>query len=123
MITDYFDPSNNTLVVVLSGEIAFDEVFDWIKTVTPARVPVRKLKMLSDGSEAKYSFSKKQVQQSDIAITELTGRFETIKNAVIHITPIETAFSFLARDAIKYQNYLQQTFSTKEAALEWLLAD
>jgi len=121
MIQDRFDKDYNIVIAELTGQVTMDEILKWFDTITPERFPVSQLKMLSDASNVEYVFRKNELIASDKAMEVLTGRFKSVKIAVIHSKPKETAYSEMVRLKTRHKNYTQKTFFTLESALEWLL--
>jgi hypothetical protein len=121
MIKDSFDSKDGIVTASLTGKLTIEEALEWINSITPDRFPVRKLRILMDASDVEYAFQPKQVRLIISTIRDKCSGFDLVKNAAIHNTPREAAFSFLLSNHPIHNNYTHQAFSTKEAAMEWLL--
>jgi hypothetical protein len=121
MIKDTFDAENGILTAFFSGKFTAEEIVEWLRIINPERFPTRKLKILLDASEGEYVFQPTQLEKFDKPITDLCSSFESVKTAVIHKTPKETAYSLIISSKTICKNYTEQTFSFKDAAIDWLL--
>jgi hypothetical protein len=123
MIKDTFDNENGILTAFFSGEFTAEEIIQWLNLITPERFPIKQLKILLDASEGEYVFQATQLEKLDTPIMDLCSSFESVKTAVIHKTPKETAYSLIISNKTICKNYTEQTFSYKDAALNWLIED
>ena len=121
MITDSFDAQNGLVVATLMGKIFMEDLIQWFSTLTPERFPVSDYKMLSDATKAEYQFSYQVLHKSDKAIEGISGRFNSVKIAVVHSKPKQQAYSEIVIEKNRIENYNQKTFSVREIAMEWLL--
>jgi len=76
-----------------------------------------------DVSDGIYLFQPAQLNKFDEPIMDLCNRFELVKTAVIHRTPKETEYSLIMSSKSICANYTEQTFSSRDIAIEWLLKD
>ena len=123
MVRDTFNAEKGILMSFFSGKITAEEIVEWLRIINPERFPVRDLKILLDASEGEYVFQSAQLEKFDTPITDLCRKFESVKTAVIHKTPKETAFSLILSTKTICKNYSEQSFSYKDAALKWLSED
>jgi hypothetical protein len=121
LITDSFNAETGIVMAVLSGKVTMDDFIEWSHILTPARFPVRKLKVIINGTTAKYPHPPFELQKMDKTIADLCSRFESVKLVRVQTKPNETAISKLVYYRKCPLNYSTRIFVSEINAIEWLL--
>ncbi|UBM62559.1 hypothetical protein LA303_00930 [Candidatus Sulfidibacterium hydrothermale] len=120
MITQKFNPETHFLEAVYSGEITLKEILEYNNQIRKNPKYPRKLKILTDATEAEFLLSKKDLKVISEKVKQMLNDYETVYDAMIISKPRETAYSILYKERAKIENYKFQYFSTKKAASKWL---
>ncbi len=110
-ILEFFTQNQATLEGML-------EVLEFLKT---DRDLPRNLRILEDGREAIASFPIHEFASISEKLKEVLVEYNSIKHAVIHKTPVNTVYAMIFGQKHAPPNYRIEVFSTREAALAWLL--
>lgn len=112
------------LDVLYEGKLTIQEIINHGTAIANNSELPGKLRILTDGRKASYQFMPDDMEQKMIGMLKMhLNHFEIIKNAFIYTTPIETAMSFILEEQIPAERYLHRIFSSRQAALNWLLQD
>ena len=120
MIKYSFNKDIQVLEVIYHGEIRVEDIISHAQFVSENKELPRKLNILTDSRNAQYSFSLNEGKKLIKLLKQSLRNYEFIKDAFLHSSPRETAFSTLLEIEQQYTNYAHKIFSTREAALEWL---
>ena len=123
MISYSFNESLQILEVTYEGDICLDDLIDYGNQICSNEELPRNLKILADATKANY-----KVTPEDISIVaEYTEKqiepYESVRAAFIQSKPVETALSHLVEHEINSKKYRHAVFSTRKAALNWLMRD
>jgi len=78
--------------------------------------------LLTDYSDAEFDFPISKTDDIWTCLFNIKNLLTNRKEAVIAVTPYNTAVNMLfEKDSYRLLNYWVKTFSTREAALEWLM--
>lgn len=122
-ITYKYNETDKILYINYSGDITVDELIDYITNVGSNKVYPRVLKILEDRRDGHFKFSiRENIKISKHAI-QFAKEYRKVYLAALNDKPKETAYT------IDYQILLGKlsnketikTFSTFEAAQNWLL--
>jgi hypothetical protein len=120
MITAEFNPADQILYAKSKGEITINEFIDTQrKYLLNDRLP-RKLKIMEVANESIVSFSPGDLALLKSKVEEVATRYISIRHAVIHNKPMNTAYAELFEEELIQLNYTLKVFYTEEAALRWL---
>jgi len=121
MITYQFNNELQVLEVSYEGDIGFDEIIEFGDLVyTDPSLP-QDLKILTDATIARYGLTHSELKDLINVLFEHVKAYHSIKAAFIQSQPKETAYSYIVEMEAKLPNYYHAVFSTREAALSWLL--
>jgi len=81
----------------------------------------RNLKILTDATSASYNLSRSEISEMLNILINQIKPYQSVKTALIHEKPVETALSLLVDNDKPITGYEHKVFSTREAALKWLL--
>ena len=121
MITFDYNNDLQILEVQYIGEIHLKDMMDYGEMIRNSEVLPRNLKILTDATKAEYKFTVAELKIVLQAMEEQIKPYNSVKTAVIQQKPRETAISFLVDGNEPIQNYQHKVFSTRKAALHWLL--
>lgn len=120
MISCKFNPELEILEVVYSGIITFEDLnVHGTKIMNNKEIP-RKLNILTDARNAIYDYNNINNLLMMEHMKKHLEPYVFVKNAILHLKPIETAISMIVENEILINNYKQKIFYTEEAALNWL---
>ena len=120
MIDYILDKEQNLLKVTYSGTIHAQDLVQFGKMISKDVSIPRKIRILTDGRDAKMCMSQKDLPEITEALAENLKEFDFVKAAYIYDKPRETALSLLVDHTVKNTNYEHRVFSTVEAAIFWL---
>lgn len=122
MITSHINRDTGIVETVLSGLITFEDVVRYIDELKNLQKFPKKLLILTDSVNGRFEFTAEEDQKIASMVQQHAPHFEVIKDAIIIDDPRTTAYSLLYRNASSnIPNYLFEIFSTREAAINWLL--
>jgi len=116
----FFDEKENILYTKVSGIVHLEDMFKSAEYLATDRSLPRILRIVEDAREAKVSFSENELHLLARKIEIAADNFISIRHAVIHSCPMNTAFSILISEMIKRENYYLKVFSTMEGAKDWV---
>lgn len=120
MIEVSFNQETGILNANYKGDISLKQIRDYIIATKENKSYPRNLKILSDGSEAKFKLLPSElglIVEENIKSLEV---YDSIVDAIVLSGPKETALSVLYQELAKNKKYKFQIFSTREAANKWL---
>lgn len=120
MISYHFNKEMQILEVNYIGNVTFEDLMEYGEMMRNNKSFPRELKIITDASSASYQLEPEDIAKLLKALREQVKPFNTVKNAVLHQKPKETAMSFLVENDGPIPNYKHNVFSTREAALAWL---
>jgi hypothetical protein len=122
MINYEFNIDLQILEVYYLGDINLSDLMDYGEMVRQNNSLPRDLKILTDATTAIYKFTPAEVTILFDALVEQIKSYSTVRTAVIQHKPLETALSFLVDSQEPIESYEHKVFSTRRAALDWLLS-
>jgi len=120
MIEYKFNKSEEILFMTLSGNFAINHMFKAIDSFSNDNSLPRNLKILEDARYSNVAFSEEELQLIIERLKSHLYKFNSIRHAVVHLDPVNTAFAILMGERLSGGNYLLKAFSTDEIALHWL---
>lgn len=122
MITSEFNKETGILEACYSGNIHLSDLIEFGNTIYTNQSLPRKLLVLTDVSQANYLLQVEDFEEVIAHLKKHLSAFESIKVAFIQTKPKETAYSMLLSEKNPLNNYLRGVFSTRDAAITWLLS-
>jgi len=121
MIKIEFNAELDILEVSFKGDIRLNDMLEYGEMIKKNVTLPRNLKILTDATKANYQFSPTEIREMMKALKEQIKPYLSVKTAVIQNKPVETALSMLVDDTDRIIGYDHKVFSSREAALNWLL--
>lgn len=122
MITRFFDQKQKIMLVEFSGEIKVENVIEHINILfTEYELPID-LRVLEDARKATYDMTIDENDQILEQVSKYVNQFNTIASAFLQDKPYETAINLDYQYLVPFSNMKYKVFTTKEAALNWLLS-
>ena len=121
MIEFNFNKSEQILYVECSGEIEIDDMFKYVKKLGNDDTLPRKLLILEDAKKSYVQFTEKQLPELITKLEVILPKYKTIRHAVIHSEPLNTAYAIILDNKVEKENYRLKVFSTVQAARKWLI--
>ncbi len=121
MIKAEFNPDTGILIATFEGVIRIKEIIDYMDATRQNLSYPRKLKILTDASDADYNFSPQDLHAVVEANNRSLEQYEYIIDAIIAANSKTTAITMLYQEFSRTQKYHFRVFSTREAALKWLI--
>ncbi len=123
MIKIFFNKEFFILEVNFIGEISFIDLYEYGEKIRQDNDLPRNLKILTDATQAIYKISPEEIvlMLEDLKIQ--IEPYHSVKTAVIQNKPIETAISMMVDINLSIPDYMHKVFSTRKAAIEWLMAE
>lgn len=121
MIRYSFNEELNVLEVFYSGDIYLKDLIEYGEMIRESISFPRDLRILTDATKANYLLKPDEVRLVKNIMKEQIKPYKTVKTAVFHQKPFETAMSFILKNEAPIDDYQHDVFSTREAALDWLI--
>ena len=118
-----FDPVKGILYTRSNGITHLEDMLKGINSLAANNLLPRKLKIIEDALEAITTFSAREISIITKRLEEVLIEYTSIRHAVVHIDPKNTALSILIAMKVNNPKYCLATFSTMKAAQEWILSD
>lgn len=120
MIEYKFNQKIQVLEVSYKGEITLSDLITYGENIKNDKSLPRDIKILTDATSANYQISPTDVEEMLKLLKEQVKPYKSVKSAVFHNKPHETAISYLVDNGKSIPNYKHKAFSSREAALYWL---
>lgn len=120
MVDSKFNSELGFLDSKFEGDVIKKEIVDYIDATRLNKSYPRKLKILTDSTNANMVLAKNDLKAVVEANLKSLEQYDYIIDAIITENPKETAFSFLYKELSATKKYKFEVFSTREAAIEWL---
>lgn len=120
MVENRFNEKEGVLYVKISGEVGLQDMFQAMGFLLQGTNLPKDLKILEDASHATVLFS---LNDLDIIAEKMQlslKSFHSVKHAVIHSAPINSAFTIIITNKINVEGYVLKEFSTEKSAKAWL---
>jgi hypothetical protein len=104
----------------VTGRVDFQEMLARANGLGQMSQITKKLKILEDARGIIVDFRSSDLNGLIKIIEENVGDFEFVRHAVIHSEPTGTAYAMLTSQISSSDKYKIMTFSTEEAAIQWL---
>lgn len=122
MITSHINRDTGIIETTYEGNVTFEDVMDYIAELRNVEKYPKKLLILSDSVRGRFNFTEEEDQLIAGIVRQYAPSFELIRDAIIIDDPRTTAYSVLYRNtSLSIPNYQFEIFSTREAAITWLL--
>ena len=121
MLFRSYDKENQLLTTQFSGNIELDKILIYIHAVAINTEYARDLNLLIDARNTNSMYSVNGVKSISEASKQAFRNYTSARIALIENNPIETALSSLYQKITRPKNYKIKIFSTKKAALKWLM--
>ena len=120
MIEYKFNEIEETLYITVSGTFGIEHMFKEIDTFANDNSLPRNLKILEDASNLSVTFTEDEIQLIIERLKSHLFKFNSIRHAVVHLDPVNTAFAMMVSERLSGDKYLLKVFSSEEYALHWL---
>lgn len=122
MIQYEYNSEMGIVEAVYTGDIHVSDLIAYGDKIYADQSLPRKLLVLTDVTKANYVYSTKEFEELMENLKRHLTAYKFIKVAFIQSKPKETAYSMLVTKMNPSPNYVRGVFSTREAALKWLLS-
>lgn len=120
MIEYKFNEIEEVLFITVSGTFDINHMYKAIDSFADDNSLPRKLKILEDARYSNVTFTEEEIQLIIERLKSHLLKFDSIRHAVIHLDPVNTAFAMLVGGRLSGDNYILKVFSTQAYALHWL---
>jgi len=121
MIKYNFNEELNVLEVFYTDDIYLQDLIEYGEMLQHSETLPRDLKILTDATNANYKLIPAEVKILTEAMKNQIRSYNSVKTAYFHQKPYETAMSYIVKNESFKNDYQHNVFSTREAALHWLL--
>jgi hypothetical protein len=116
-----FDPNDGILYTRSADNTNLDDMLRGIGGLMSNSALPRNLRILEDGRGIHITFPVKDIAVLVDRLSSALDEYSSIRHAVIHDDPINTAFAVLIGLQVKHEKYELKVFSTYAAARNWVL--
>jgi hypothetical protein len=120
MIKRFFHDADEILYVNVNGTIGLNDMFEGVDFLVREQSLPRELKILEIAEKAQVTFNENDIPLLVSNLEKNIGSYKSIRHAVIHPDPTNTAYTIIASHMISNYHYNLMVFSTIEAAKTWL---
>ncbi len=120
MVRKKMDINKSILYVTTIGNVELESMLTGVAYLEQAEGLPKNLKILEDATFAKAVFKLSEIEIITEQLDNVIKKYSSIRHAVIHSDPTNTAYTILASMMIRQPNYSLKVFSTKDAAEHWL---
>ena len=121
MVEATFNKKKGILESMFIGDVTIKEIIDYIISIKNNKAYPRTLKVLTDARKSSMNFTISDLSLLVEENNKLLEKYDFIIDAIIIDSPKETALSILYKEFAEASNYKFNIFSTREAAIQWLL--
>lgn len=121
MIKVEFKAQEGYLHAIYDGDITKEDLINYIDATRLNKTYPRKLKILSDSTNANMLLSRSDLELVIEANYKSLEQYEYIYDAILTLNPKETAFSMWFKKMSATDKYKFEVFFTIEAAKDWLI--
>jgi len=121
MVTAEFDHDTGILNSRFKDFVTLNEIIDYIDSTKLNRSYPRKLKIITDARGADFSFTPDDLPKIVEANNSSMEQYDFIIDAIITDDSKTTAISMLYQEFSRVPNYRFKVFSTRDAAINWLI--
>jgi hypothetical protein len=116
----HYDDQEGLLSMKVSGIVNFEDMTESLRLLCENDKLSRNLRILEDAREARITFTEKQIPELIARIRKVEKKYQSIRHAVIHTDPINTALALLMSRHLGPERYELEVFSTESGARLWL---
>ena len=116
-----FDSSLGILVLTVENELTPGAVIDYYNELGENRDYPRDLKVICFVTAKDYLVKPEDLDEMVGVLDKTCVSYNTLAEAFVAEDPYSTVITTLFSEKAKMPNYRSKVFSTKEAALKWLL--
>ncbi len=116
-----FDNNLGILVLTVEKELSSKSVIEYYHKIAINSYYPRDLKVLCFISATSYPVKPEDVSAMVGSLKEACSKYNTLTEAFVAADPYATVITTLFSKKARLHNYRSKVFSTKEAALKWLL--
>lgn len=120
MVESKFNNISNILETNYLGEVACNEVIDYIRATKLNTEFPRTLKIISDTRKGLFNFSIEDLGKIVEENNQSLENYDAIIDAIIVDNPKNTVLTVLYKQLANTKKYKFEIFATKAAALDWL---
>jgi len=120
MIEYKFNETDEILFITVSGTFGIYHMFKAIDSFADDNSLPRKLRILEDARYSNVTFTEEEIQLIIERLKSHLFKFDSIRHALIHLDPVNTAFAMLVGDRLSGGNYILKVFSDEDYAIHWL---
>ncbi len=121
MVKTSFDKQTGILHSIFQGEVTIDKLVDYIRATKNNTDYPRKLKIFTDSEHAEMNFSPADLMRIVEENYNSLEKYTFIHDAIVVDSPRVTAITMLYQELAKTNKYKFEVFSSRDAALQWLV--
>lgn len=116
-----FNPADGILYTRSTDVADLETMLKGLNFIASNKLLPRNLRILEDGRGAHVNFPVTDIPVLVSALEKILVEYTSIRHAVIHNDPTNTAFAIIIDRQIKNDKYILNVFSTFEAARKWVM--
>ena len=123
MIRHHYNPQEQLLLTKVSGEVVLEEIKYHYQVLRYLEDVPKRLNVLIDCRRVKFKVDIDELKTTAREVELALSVYEGIREAILVEQPEQTVMAMMFQEYSKgLENYCFNVFSTKEAAMEWLLS-
>ncbi|MBN1952888.1 MAG: hypothetical protein JW801_16915 [Bacteroidales bacterium] len=120
---DYLIDAQGIFTVKFSGPVSFLEIKEYLEKFKVIDKLPEHIRLLYDFQEGEINLAEDDLVNIAQLADEATLGFESVRTAFIVSKPDVTAFTFIFSQLKKNDRSIRRVFSTRDAAMNWLLSN
>ncbi|MEX0982829.1 MAG: hypothetical protein WD577_06905 [Bacteroidales bacterium] len=116
-----FDNSLGILILTVENQLAKQFVIDYYNGLAKNNEYPRDLRVICFVTTTNYQIRPEDIDEMVDSLKQASGNYERLTEAFVAEDPYSTVITTLFSEKAQIRNYRSKVFSTKEAALKWLL--
>ena len=120
MKNTHYNSSNQVLFITDSDTVNLNNMLNAIQFLSETDYLPENLKILESASLSTITFNENDLPVILEFAKNKLSRFSSVRHAVVHSEPINTAFAIIMSEKLSELDYVLMVFSKEKDALQWL---
>ena len=116
-----FDSNLGILILTVENQLAPQFVMDYYNDLSNNKEYPRDLRVICFISTTSYKIRPEDIDEMVDSLEKASNKYKRLTEAFVAEDPYSTVITTLFSEKAQIRNYRSKVFSTKEAALKWLL--
>ena len=121
MYSSAFQPETNILISRWTGDIAKQDILDFLDFLNAHEELPRRLRTLEMMENVNVSFEVEDLMTVAARVKEVLGKYKSVRSAVVSTQPLPVAYGMMYKGMTdSFPNYKVEIFDAVHVAMNWL---